>query len=634
MAKRQKQKLNDIVANITSSIVFDNDNSAIPNIIEFCENEEYLGIGYGSNPITLYKPQKLILKTFYRGSRGNENLTLTNEEIKLCEDLGLTGPDRGDILGKYNSNHLFRELVLVWGRRSGKDLVISLIALYEAMKLLEVPGGNPYKYYSISSGDPISILTVAAGAPQAMIAFGYMREKLLYSPYFRDKYIAEGIEAHKIYLLTPQDKEDNKNFRDRGLPIKKGSICIEVGHSNPDTLVGKQCIVLIADEVASYKTGTGGPSTGEKIYQLLTPMVNSFVIKEPVLNNNGKQIIDENGNPVIKRRYDGKILSISSPRGKSGKLYNLYETAEFANQRLMNRLPTWEVNEQHTRQSLRESEPSMSEQEFMMEYGAEFSGLAGQDMFSRDAIEECFKNNLELRPIGQPGKVYFAHLDPATNSHNYALVVVHKEVFLDPKIRRSNYQIVVDHIKYWTPTVDKEIEIDEVDSYVVGLKRRFHLGIVSYDLWNSTASVQKLKKYGIPAVRKPFNRKYKMTIYTELESLINSGRLKIPYHHLLRNEMLGLQRKYDNTGYKVYPKKEGDGCKTDDVVDALAGACFMTISKAALTLPGGKLVNTGFVPQANNVVWRSMQGTPYGQGSGQAVSRALERHASWPNRKR
>ena len=634
MAKKSKKNLGDIISSVTKNIVFDNDSGYIPDIIEFCESPDYLGLLAGSNPIRLYSVQKITLKVFYRGSIGNENTILTEDEIALCEELGLTSMDKGDVLGKYNSNDLFRELVLIWGRRSGKDLVISLIALYEAMKLLEVPGGNPYKYYSISSGDPISILTVAASAPQATIAFGYMKEKLLYSPYFKDKYISEGIETQRIFLLTPQDKQDNEDFRKRGLPIKKGSICIEVGHSNPDTLVGKQCIVLIADEVASYKTGSGLSSTGEKIYQLLTPMVNSFVLKTPVLDENGEEILDEHGNTVFDRQYDGKILSISSPRGKSGKLYSLYETADTAKQRLVNRLPTWEVNMQHTRQSLRDSEPSMSEQEFMMEYGAEFSGFANEEMFSRDLVEECFKNNLQLKEVGSPGKVYFAHLDPATNSHNYALVVVHKEVFLDKESRKSGYYIVVDHIKYWSPSPGKEIRIEEVDNYVIGLKRRFRLGVVSYDMWNSTASVQKLKKYGIPAIRKPFNRKYKMMIYNELANLINSHKIKIPYHNLLRNELLTLQRKFDATGFKIYPKKEGSGCKTDDVVDALAGACYMAISSIGARLPSGRVVNMDVVNQGNNVVWRSMQGIPYGVGSGQAVSKKLERRSSWPNYKR
>jgi hypothetical protein len=43
---------------------------------------QYLGLGTGSNPVKLFIVQKIILKAFYRGSRGNEKLALTKEEIE------------------------------------------------------------------------------------------------------------------------------------------------------------------------------------------------------------------------------------------------------------------------------------------------------------------------------------------------------------------------------------------------------------------------------------------------------------------------------------------------------------------------------------------------------------------------
>ena len=39
-------------------------------------------------------------------------------------------------------------------------------------------------------------------------------------------------------------------------------------------------------------------------------------------------------------------------------------------------------------------------------------------------------------------------------------------------------------------------------------------------------------------------------------------------------------------------------------------------------------------PSSNSIVWRSMQGIPYGVGTGQQVSKQLERRNSWPMRKR
>ncbi len=167
--------------------------------------------------------------------------------------------------------------------------------------------------------------------------------------------------------------------------------------------------------------------------------------------------------------------------------------------------------------------------------------------------------------------------------------------------------------------------MSEVDETVVGLKRRFHLGLVAYDAWQSVSSIQKLRKHAIPADMRKYTRQYKMEIYKELEELLKGGRLIIPLEgkesDLLMHEMLHLQRKFDGNGFKVYPKKDGDVCKTDDVVDALAGACYLAMQCQANGLPRAKLVNTGFSPTAQNVVWRSMQGTSYGYKELEVINR-------------
>jgi hypothetical protein len=178
----------------------------IPDIITFCESEEWLGLPFHpTNPIMPYPVQKIMLKAFYRGTIGNENIELTPEEIKKCEELGLNDDDRGDVLGKYEAGELFTELVLVWGRRAGKDFCVAIIALYEAMKLLESPGGDPYSIYELSSANTINILTIANAKDQAKLAFEEIKSKLLYSKYFEDKYSKDGFTGESIFLLTPKD---------------------------------------------------------------------------------------------------------------------------------------------------------------------------------------------------------------------------------------------------------------------------------------------------------------------------------------------------------------------------------------------------------------------------------------------
>lgn len=621
------KKIKDI-ENLFDSVIDDVNNSmstgyakSIPDIITFCEGEEWLAMPHHpTNPIRLFPMQKLILKVFYRGTAGNEDLKLTQEEIKLCEKLGLNDPDKGDVLGKYNSGELFTELVLVWGRRAGKDFVCSVIAAYEAMKLLECEGGDPYSLYEISSANPLNILTVANSGEQAHIAFNEIRDRIVNSPYFSDKIGPEGITSSAIYLLTPKDKESNIERKKKRYPLSKGSVCVVVGHSNSDTLLGWGCIVLILDEVASYKS-TGGSASGDRIYAALSPTVRTYVRRKYKQDKDGVIMVDENGQKIVEHReYDGKIITISSPRAKEGKFYELYRSAEEVPSRLMCRLATWEINPTHTRESLRKVE-RMSETEFNMEYGADFSGATLERFFSDSQVESCFSgHNYKLREMGEPGKVYFAHIDPATSSHNYALLILHKEFYIDQESRKSDFFIVVDHIKLWTPTPHAPVDIDGVDDYIVRLKRKFHIALLTYDLWHSQNSIMRLRKASIPHKRTHFNFSYKNIIYKELENLVNLGKLKIPYHHHLKGEMLELQRRFDSRGFRVFPKKDGDGMKSDDLVDCLSGACFSAISANKTKLPSGRVIE---MPTANNTPWKGMQGQIYGYGTGTQVANEM-----------
>tara|TARA_Y100000310_G_scaffold333763_1_gene411977 strand:+ start:6807 stop:9950 length:3144 start_codon:yes stop_codon:yes gene_type:complete len=567
MAKNKKKlSVGDIISDIKQTVSLSNQQSVIPDIITFCEDDNYLG--FNKQDIHLKDVQKMILKVFYRGSVGNENISLTAEEVELCVSLGLDDEERGDVLGKYQNGKIFRELVLVWGRRSGKDFISSIIALYEAMKLLEIPGGDPRVYYNIAAAD-INILTIANSQGQATIAFTEIKAKLLASEYFKDKFVKDGLTSLSISLLTPKDKKENVEAAEQNLnPRTKGTVVIEVGHSNSATLLGKGCFVLILDEVASYKN-TGGVSSGESIYTSMTPTISTYFRKVPILDSSGNPMFEKNGQPACETIIDGKIISISSPKSKEGKLWDLFSQSGLYDDVLACRIPTWSVVPERTREVLRKAFARMSELDFEMEFGAEFSGIAGENFFSEEYVRKCFHRGIQFANHGEPGQVYFLHLDPAATSHNYALALVHKQIFLNADTQKADYAIIVDMLKYWHPTPDHPVIMAEVDEFVIQLKRYFRIGMVTYDQWNSLESKMRLKKSGIANKETRFTNKHKMIIYDELEQLINAGKIIIPddgdASRLARDELIALQRKLIPTGYRIGPKRDGDGTKTDDL---------------------------------------------------------------------
>lgn len=742
------ENLKQAVKNVTLTA---SDVGHVPSVIEFIESENYLGLPHRQpTPIELYPFQKIVLKAFYSGSAGNENLSLSEEEVKLCKENNFENEDISDIFEKKDNGKVKSEMVLVWGRRcisenmaivdqksnikytlgnlwdagirkissltyneennkmikiddcellfqgnrdvyrvetvsgkfieatenhplytkggwknvgalsadsdkvaihiksgnkkfknpyrfckikkiehigkkrtfdihvsnlphlqnfvcqdfichnSGKDFIVSILACYEAAKLLESPHGDPYKLYNLGTGAPFTILTVANSSAQAQVLFNEIKDKIINSSYFADKIVPDGILSEQIHLLTPSDKIKNTELRSRGLPENPGSVIIRCGHSNSDSLAGISCYCLLLDEIGLYKQ-TAGSSGGESIYRTLAPATSTYVRKEISK--------DENGNEVINNVYDGKIICISSPRGKEGVFYELYRKSPSVSHRVMCKLPTWKVNPNQTQELLRDKFSNMTEEEFMMEFGAEFSGTAGQTFFTRDMVDKCFSGISKLKDHGDAGFSYFCHLDPATSSHNYALCVCHKEMYINPETSKMDFKVVVDHIKYWQPLEGKPILNEEVDNYIVSLSRKFYFELVTFDQWNSQHSIDHLKKHSVPAKMTRFTKRFKNIIYDNLYDTVSSGRLFIPHHDLLYNEMLYLQRRYTPTGYRVFAKRDGL-VKTDDIVDALAGSVYSCMNDMNSKLPQGKLVRFNVNSMTDGVVFRGMQGQP------------------------
>lgn len=381
MAKKSKKhELSDMLRSLEDHVKTGVTTRKIPSIIEFVENKEWLGMRYYANPITPYPTQRLLLKTFYRGSIGNEDLELDEQDLEIIESCGLNNEENGDVVSKWKSNVEFRELVLVWGRRSGKGFLVSIIALYECMKLLEVTGGNPYSMYKLASAAPFTILTVANSSKQAQYVFKEIKDKVLQSTYFKERLDEDHIHSDTLTFLTPHDRERNADLIKRGLPSQPGSVVVHAGHSNSESLVGLSCYCLLLDEIGLYKN-TAGASSGDAIYNSLAPAVKTYIRDVEVKDSQGNIIVDEKGKPKLDQVFDGKVICISSPRGKEGIFFDLYSHAHDVSHRLMMRCPTWNVNPRYSETMLQEEFPNMPEAKFRMEFGAEFSGTGGESFF-------------------------------------------------------------------------------------------------------------------------------------------------------------------------------------------------------------------------------------------------------------
>lgn len=585
-----KTSENSLESMLDSLSVFcspEDDSSGLVDIITFCEDPRYLNF-LGQDPaMTLWPMQKIVLKMFYRGTRGNQHIKLDDNEVEMLrkineeEELDYDSDSNGfiQVYEKYLRNVEFTHLLLVMGRRSSKTTMVSIIAAYEAYKLCECPEGNPQKYYRVAPDKEIFIINVATNEKQALILFSEIESRIARGPYFRDKISQDHWKKGEIKLLTSADKRENEERKKNGVAGKvEGSIVLMSGHSNSASLRGNAAICVLFDEFAHFKTTTG-VSSGDEVYNAIMPSMKQF----------GK---------------DGKVIILSDPRGKDGMFWRLFQMAQKKTEEngtvlypyddiLALQLPTWRMNPEPSfdKKSLELKEMAKDPVAYVTTWGARFVGSEGSKMFDEAKLEMCFDHSLREPEFGKHNTLYHLHLDPATTSHNYALALVHMNVDIN-QFGGKDRHMIVDFVKHWHPSADGPVNIADVEREILRICGRFKVATVTFDSWQSAQTIQNLKARRVKAFETPYRDNYITTIYGELRNLVHHNQVSIYPDPLLMGEMKSLLYKVNARGMTKMTDKKGE-FKTDDVVDAVAGAAFQAIHYiTARGWPKSRTVNT------------------------------------------
>lgn len=506
---------------------------------------------------------------------------LFQSEIDLIEQI----PDEAvklQIRNKFRNK--FQDLVLVIGRRGTKSFMTCAIALYEIYKLLSM--GHPQKKLKLPDFQEIHILNVAKNEDQARDSiFTPMKNYAVASPFFQE-YI--GVDnALEMKFLTKADLEENKRREAKGLAKLDGTIIAKCGSSSATGLVGKTCWCIILDELAAMAGDNPNSGLDKKLYNELKPSLATF----------GKE---------------GKIISLSNPKGPFGQLYHLYNSRLDHNMTLVLKLPTWLINANVDKLWL-ESERQNDPIEYNMQYGAEFGSNSANPFLTPEDVSYAFENSSAVTRLEkrEPNVEYYCHVDPSNRSDYYAVVVVHAIPTGDLTTEGKRIKrFVVDHVHFWAPVQLKQpVQPDEVEKYILDLHKRFQFKQISFDQWHSSEMLVRLANQGLPVILKVFNKEYKDKIYMSLLEVFRSKRIefyKVSGGKVLdkkgdeidineipeaKNQFTFLQKKWRNgrqiiealTGYK------------DDICDATAAAVFECDHEEMVRnkLPKARIVYTG-----------------------------------------
>lgn len=546
--------LENILSNQIDQLIRENEQSL--DIITFAESPNYLNQ-------KLRPVQRFILKIFYNLPLDDKDKYIpvrsfpTNPqgvfmtEVEYCQFLMIQ--KRINVFD-INNFEASQYLLLVCGRRGGKTLVSSIIAVYEAYRLISK--GNPQKHYNIQTGQKIKIIIVATNAPQATIAADVIKNMALDSPWML-KHL-EGYNNQQIRFRTKD--EINKN--------REPSIFVEAMPCTSSGIRGHTVIVAILDELAHFSDNEGNKS-GDNVYNALTPSTATF----------GK---------------DSKIIAISNPYTKTGIFYTLYQKAlgigvnVTPNQRIRAfQIPSWEMNSELSFETLL-NEYNINPEKFDYEYGAEFSTtITGFFKFPEKIDENINENWIEsIKPITSKA-IHYISIDPAAVGHGYALCMVHIESDGERK------KIKVDRWKRWLVN-DEEfssqginfIDPSVIDEYILQLAKRYIIANIRYDQFESTSSIAKLKRAGLNAERMPKTSAYNEKMYKNLRSYIYKNDIELPNYEHGINELKSLQEiKKSNNRVAIQAPTTGD-VVTDDLADVLAEAVLMAVSEEVIANVG------------------------------------------------
>lgn len=579
------------------------------NILEYIEQPWGL-------QLKLFPAQRFVVKLFYNIPLDETLPEDTDRQIKVTDMFNtkvlytFTEREYLDYLfneGRCNistQDHDRRELILALGRRSGKTTLSGIFASYEVYRLLNL--WNPQQFYGLPNGNRIQIISVATDKDQASLLFNEVTSHLTRCDYFKPFVSSDTMSRYDF--RTPYDIEKFGSIKRHGDSGKfeslhgKATLRVTFRPCVAKGLRGAGNIMVILDEVAHFQNK--GQASAKDIYDAVTPSTAAFSEK----NQDTGLPIDGQSTEV-----DSRIVLISSPLGKSGKFYELYDLAmsggEGSENLLAIQAPTWEINPTVPTSYYKQkyhADPTV----FAVEHGAQFSDQVQGWIEREEDLLACV--DPQLRPLarGRPKDPHQMGIDVGLVGDGTAIaitkivgdriVLVYHEIwYAGTPWRESNPHLkepVTDYAKTIEGVV--RLDFDEIGQWIFQLSRRFHITDALFDRWNGIPLEQKLHKRGLKKFKSEFfTRDQNSKIYQAAKTFLFDERLvlydyPIPKsgddargdmsgnikHSPLIAEMLTLQQKQVSKNI-VLVEAPQKAHAHDDQSDALVRAIWLSIQR-------------------------------------------------------
>jgi hypothetical protein len=503
-----------------------------PNAVVFIEHPQYL-----AGP-QLHYPQFEVVRDFFELlcpiCNDIDRIRVKNDvpreeqvlfEFEICPKCNI---NKNSIRDEFR---YFNEMIGVVGMRGGKSVLVACMSAFMLHEILCID--SIQEKLGLVRSQEIDGAFVAVSMEQAAeTIYGHFRGFYDDSPWFQN---------YKKALLDLEISDPSLHRGDlyweteRYIYFKEKRIRIKSLTSNSGSIAGKTRIFAVIDELSRMDAGESKRSANE-VYRVLKRSLLTIKASVDTMRQRGDYSVP-----------DARMFCISSPMFEDDKSMQLLKQAGTSNKMFAFHRATWEFNPEISRELLADefaSDPVGAERD----YAANPPGAINPFIRNPDIVEICIDdsltNVLSVRETNYDEKVkgiifyyikmvldnfryrnlfdYAIHADPGQKTDSFCFAIGHMEngiVVMDGGLEAR--PIPKNNRQGLTP---REVYFPAITDMIIGIAGKSSIRMLSYDRWNSTEQIHRLRNAGVLSFQKNIIRADYMNFFNAMLA----GKIKFP----------------------------------------------------------------------------------------------------------
>jgi hypothetical protein len=314
---------------------------------------------------------------------------------------------------------------------------------------------------------------------------------------------------------------------DGGVELADRAIAFKVYTASVSGVSGFTGVLLVCDEVAKWKDADTGANPATEVLASVRP--------------------------TMATQPNARIILSSSPMGKWDAHFDAFEQGETEFQ-ITAYAPTWEANPTITEAATHELEPDPSTWE--REYKAVPQAEVAESLFTDAELDAATRGDPEV--VGrEEGVSYAAAIDPGTRGNAWTFVIAALR-FVGGIVKRS-----IVYAQEWRGSTAQPLSPKATLQAMKPVLEGYGIDTV----WTDQASGDALRDIaadlGLTLVIEPWTQANKLTAYTNLRTWVRTDQLELSSAEHVKQDLLGVQRKYTRAGVTIDLLKTPDGRHSD-----------------------------------------------------------------------